>query len=95
MESKPSLTDHFVLNGISGNKDSGNRIFIHNAFSGNSNIKGETHFALIVSLEKEKKKSFLEKLRRKIINRLNKRKSPLYMNGDILVEKAKTFNVRE
>ena len=95
LESKPSLIDHFVLKGISQNGDSGNRLFIHNSFAGNSNIKGETHFALIVSFEKEKKKVFLEKLRSQIINRLNQRKSPLYMNGDILVEKAKTFNVRE
>ena len=91
LESKPSLTDHFVLKGISQNGDSGNRLFIYNSFAGNSNIKGETHFALIVSFEKEKKKAFLENLRRKIINRLNKRKSPLYMNGDILIEKAKAL----
>ncbi len=60
-----------------------------------SNFHVRLVFALIVSYEKEKKKPFLNKLRQKIIKRLNQKKSPLYMRGDILVEKAKTFNIRD
>ena len=95
LERKPSLTNPFILKGINGHEDSGDRIFVHNSFLGDSGLRGGFHFALIVSFEKEKKKPFLKKLRKKIIKRLNQKKSPLYMRGDILVEKAKTFNVRE
>ena len=95
LENEPSLKNHFILKGIKGHEDSGDRLFVHNFFSGNSGLRGGLHFSLIVSYEKEKKKPFLNKLRKKIIKRLNQKKSPLYMRGDILVEKAKTFNVRE